>query len=150
MKKGQIEMIGLVIVVIILIIGGLLYLRFGVLGKKEVKKEAIVETAYLVNTLNSILNVKVCSNTISIQDGLTKCFEEGQNLCGGEACDYLKDQIKDIITSVGLNDKYKYSFYIEMNNEAIYINQQCEYGSKADIKVANAEGETYTANLQIC
>ena len=150
MKKGQIEMMGLVIVVVLLIIGGLLYVRFGVLGKKEVQKNTVVETAYIINTLNAVLNVKICNNEIQLQDAVSKCFEKSENICGEEACGYIKKQIEPIMTSVLINTNYKYSFYFENDEDTFNINKECEYGSKADITIVGIDGGYYMANMQLC
>lgn len=150
MKKGQIEMIGLVIVVIILVIGGILYLRFGVLGKKEVKNDVTVETSYIVNTLNALLNVKVCSNSISMEETMMQCLNRGENICDKEPCQYLEEQTKLIVGSIGITNKYKYSISIEKNGATNEIVRQCETGSLADVKVSDASGEAFTVKMRLC
>lgn len=150
MKKGQIEMIGLVIVVLLIVIGGLLYIKFGVLDKKETKKEAVIETVYAVNTLNAIKNVRICGDEqIKMQEAMNSCIN-GQEICEKEACDLIKSEIGVIMDSIGLTNQYTYSFYLEKKSEIVYIQKQCNYGTKADFKVGDISSGYYTVNLQIC
>jgi|SRR3989344_6317785 len=150
MKKGQIEMIGLVIVVLLLVIGGLLYLKFGVLDKKEAKNEVTLESAYVVNTLTAIRNVNVCeSSPVKMQQAINACINE-ENICGTEACEFIKSKMEEIMVSIGISKQYKYSLYLEKKSKIVDIKKQCEYGTKADIKTGDISSGYYTINLQIC
>jgi len=150
MKNGQIEMIGLVMVVILIVISALLYLKFGILGKKEVKQETTIETSYVINTLTALTNIQICeSNPIKFKDVVSACLNQ-QNICETEACNYLKTQTEIIMGSIGISNKYKYSLFIEKENNRIDIKKQCDFGTKADIKHGDQGVGYYTINLQIC
>ncbi len=148
MKKGQTEMIGLVIVVVILVIGALFYVK-NVLEQQAPKKDAVVEVSYAGNLLNSIVNVNVCDGKYSFSDGLTACYN-GLNFCEKEACNYMKLETKAIMGLVGYKDPKKYSFWVENNGNTKYINNDCKFGTKVDIKVAKENDEVYQVNLKLC
>jgi|SRR3989338_217466 len=149
MRKGQVEMIGLVIVVVLLVIGALLYVKFGVLDRKEPKTDTSVELSYASNLLNSILNVKVCDDKTGVDEGLIMCFK-GQNLCSQQACPYLKNEIKTIMASVGLKDEKHYSIWIENKGKTEYLFNNCKTGLVVDTKKTDTDRSAYKINLQLC
>ena len=99
MKKGQLEMIGLMIIVIILVLGGLFYLRFAL--TPEEKKEDTSVQAY--NLMNAVLNVYICGNT-SLRSAIVSC-DLGESICDND-CDFNGDysffsnQLDDIVSKV--------------------------------------------------
>src|SRR3989344_8037529 len=92
-KRGQTEMLGLVIIVILIVIGALFYVRFGILGKsgERQQKENTINAIQAYNLMNAIMNVKVCGN-VSIREGFALCKNNG-NLCDENACTYLDNEI---------------------------------------------------------
>ena len=150
-KKGQIEIMGLMVVVILIIVGGLFYIKYGVLGGKKEATDSSIEQAYSIGLLNALLNVKVCEEAqIRVGDGLVKCYEGGQEICSQEACEYLKGQMKDIIGSVGLKNYKSYSFWIEKSGEPKNLFEDCKTGVKTDEVIIADNNEEYTVNFRIC
>ncbi|HLC85838.1 MAG TPA: hypothetical protein VJG30_00935 [Candidatus Nanoarchaeia archaeon] len=148
-KAGQIDIMGLMIVVILIIIGGLFYIKYGVLQDKEMQRDISLDQSYAINLLNSLLNVKVCEETIMIGEAMVECFNEGK-ICEKEACEYLKPQIEEIIAAVGLKDFKKYSLWIEKGDNVKYITEDCTTGVKADELLKTDDNEDYTVNFRIC
>ena len=149
MRKGQTEMIGLVIVMVLLVVGALFYVRFGILGKKNVKEDISLDVNYASNLLNSMLNVKICDRKTGLDEGMITCFNGGK-ICEQEACDYLKSEIQAIIDSVGL-EKYKdYSVWVESKGRNEFISNNCRTGVKVDSKVVGENKIAYQVNLQLC
>jgi len=94
-KKAQMEIMGMMIIVIILVIAALFYVKFVVLQpKKEGASTLVQEQAY--NLMNAVLNVKVCDGNVSVRDAIKAC-KEGEDLCGDNACIYIGDEIKTIV-----------------------------------------------------
>ncbi len=149
MKSGQVEMIGLVIVVVLLVLGALFYAGLA-LGRNPVKKEATLEVAYINNLLNAMLNVKVCDETWQFSDEIVACFN-GEDLCGENSCEFLKSEIDKVMAAVGLKGLRTYYLWIESENEKkVILGEECKSGSKADIKISGRNDRVYEVNLKLC
>lgn len=108
LKKGQTEIVGLLIVVILLVIGGLFYVKFVVLKPESKGADEIVQVqAY--NLMNSILNIKLCNNNVTVRDAIKAC-KFGNMLCGQDACSYLENELKSIISVSTPKDYLDYEF----------------------------------------
>lgn len=152
-KKGQVEMIGLVIVVILIVFGLLLYIKFGILRKDETKKDSSLELAYVNNLMISIFNLKVCEeNPLKIEDVLVKCFEfSNDEICGERsACDYAKQEIGKIMADFSFKDYRKTSISVEKGGQVVEITNDCEFGVNSYTTIVTADNEYYTANFKVC
>lgn len=149
-RKGQIEMIGLVIVVILLAVGLLFYVKFVVFRSGNTQQDVVAENAYLTNLMGSIFNVKVCETApVKIEEGIVTCFNGGE-ICGLEACGYLKDQIKAITASVGLKKYKNYSIWITKDNNNKTIMSECKTGIQTHTTIVTADKDHYTAYFRVC
>ena len=152
-KKGQIEIIGLVIVVILIVIGLLLYVKFGILRKQETKKDSSLELAYVNNLMISIFNLKVCEeNPMKIEDVLVKCFDSSDSeICGNRrTCDYAKEEIEKIMAGFSFKDYRKTSIFIEKGEQVVGITNDCEFGVNSYTTIVTADNEYYTENFKVC
>lgn len=148
--KAQVEIMGLVIVVILLVVGALLYLKFGILQGENIEESNTLQINYASNLLNSILNVRACDKKTGFDEGMIMCFK-GQNLCDRTACSYLSTEIKDIMGSLGLKDEQKYSIWVDNKGKKVYVFQdKCETGVKVDTKVVGSDKLAYQVNLKLC
>ena len=148
-KRGQMEIVGLMVVVILIIIGAIFYLKFGILHKETDNTDLSIEQSYTINWLNAILNVNICNNTISYKNSLIECYNEG-TVCNENACSYTKGESNNIIKSIGLKDYRNYSFSIQKGEDVKYLNNECKSGVKADEIVLSNNGDEYTINFRIC
>ena len=149
MRKGQMEIVGLMVVVIIIIIGALFYLKFGILHKEQENTDLSIQQSYTINWLNAISNVNICNNTISYKDSLIECYNDGI-VCGENACGYIKSESDNIIHSIGLKDYKNYSFWIQKGDDVKYLTYECKTGVKADEILLDTNGEEYTINFRLC
>lgn len=150
MSKGQIEMIGLVIVVILLALGLLLYVKFGIFREDNSKQDSVVDNAYLTNLMGSIFNVKICeTNPVKIEEGIVSCFNDEQ-ICGEEACGYLKGQIKDIIGVVGVKKYKNYSIWVTKDSNNKTILNECKTGILTYTTIVTPDKDHYTAFFRVC
>lgn len=149
-KKGQIEMIGLVIVVILLVIGLLFYVKFGIFREDVKKDDSAAQSAYVTNLMGAILNIKVCESApIKIEQGIITCFNNEQ-LCGEEACSYLKEQIGEVIADIDLKSYKNYSIWITKGEENRTIINECKTGILAQTTIVAANREHYTTYFRLC
>ncbi len=146
---GQIDIIGLMIVVILIIIGGLFYIKYGVLGEKDAVKDTTQDQLLAVNMLNAMLNVNTCGGKERLADAFVSCFDS-EKFCEEEACNYAKRQIEEIASSAGLEEYKSYSIWIEKEGKTKYLTDECKTGVKVDELIKNEDRGEYTVNLRIC
>ncbi len=143
--KGQTEIIGLVIVVIILVIAGLLYLRFGL--KQSPKQQITIETIYADHLLNAILNVKICDKQVS--EIIVDCFNK-LDICKKDSCEYVKTQTEDIMTKLNVKEFRNYYFYAEKDGEREKFSSECDPGTVVDRTIVGTNDEDYKVVLKLC
>ncbi len=121
MKKGQIEIMGLLIVVILIIMAAMFYVKFVVLAKKPVDQTSR-QNIQATNLINAIMNLRVCDNTVTIKDSLILCGNKEPVCNEQDSCKYIEDQLVPIID---LTLDYKHSFYVKKGDEEIIKIDNC-------------------------
>lgn len=150
MNKAQIEMIGLVIVVILLAIGLLLYVKLVVFREEAPKEDITVQNAYVTNLMGAIFNIEVCESApIKIEAGIVECFNNGQ-ICGESACNYVNNEVKDIIADVGFKSYKNYSIWVTKGGENRTISNNCRTGILTHTTIVALDNGRYTAYFRIC
>ena len=146
MKKAQLEMIGLMIIVIILVLGGLFYLRFAL--TPEEKKEDTSVQAY--NLMNAVLNVYICGNT-SLRSAIVSC-DLGESICDND-CDFNGDysffsnQLDNIVSKVTY---LNYSFYVNKGEIEVFKVEGCKYGQASQSYPISERNEYYEVFFKLC
>lgn len=96
MRKSQTEMMGLVILVLLIVIGAMFYVKFGLMSNKpEPDTSLAVQRAIFV--AGAVARVDVCKN-ITLQQAIAYCDIKGQ-ACGKDACVYIKEEVPKIIAA---------------------------------------------------
>ena len=100
MDNGQAEVVGLMVIVIILIVIGVIYLRFASI--KEISSYPELRTNIEVNNLLRAL-VKLKIENMTMSDVLYDCYRD-------TGCDYLRNNIEDVLESVlKLDEDYRFT-----------------------------------------
>src|SRR3989338_7167198 len=107
MKKGQIEMMGLVIIVILLVFGGLLFVKFG-LQREAPRQETTIQTAQTYHLLNAVLKIEICPQ-ITLKKAIDAC-NENQKICNQEACQVVESQITKIVQEISYKKTALYAY----------------------------------------
>ena len=128
-KRSQMEIMGLVIIVILVAIGMLFAIQF--LMKKPVGKEttAVKESTLAANFLNTMLstttdcfgrNMRELLQDCALTGGATNCF-------GMSSCDYAADQLDVMLnTTLGKwNKEYYFSITGAPDVERISFGEEC-------------------------
>lgn len=151
MKKGQMEMIGLVIIVILLIIGALFYLRFAVFDHQEQRSESTIRVTQAYNLMNALINVDMCGKPL--KEALAQCKEQPQEpYCEGkDACGFLQEKIPSIVDpilheTIGVG----YSFEAKKGEEAYLTFGTCEIGTNSPPLRFTSQGRQYQAYFKLC
>ena len=155
-RKGQTEIIGLMIVVIIIVIGGLFYLKSGVLdeaNKFPEEKFSSVRQIQAMSLMNTIINLDVCENeedTVLLKDALV-AIEDSATICGGDARNivttFLSSDIQPLIEE---NMGFTFYFWVIKDKNVLFSYNQCEIGKESGIYPIKVDRRTFEAHLRLC
>ena len=125
MKKGQTEIIGFMIIILLLFFGLIFYFKFAGSDSTDLLGEA-EQNLEVSNLLNSIKKYTVCSGE-TLGDAIKSCASSGQS-CGEDACTLVKREVAVIVELDGIGED-EYMFYI---NEELYSPSTCVGNTFAD------------------
>ena len=149
MKKGQIEMMGLVVAVIIIVIGLLFYLKYGVLNADKDKSADInLDNAYVSNLMQAMFKVEICENT-KFENVVEACFNNA-NICSTDSCSLLNTETSKIFGLFNDRRLKNYSFWIESSGDSKNLTNNCKTGVLYSTMVKSADNKVYRANLRTC
>ena len=94
MKRGQAEMIGLALVVILFVLGGLFYLKFVVLRSDDVSSASHFSSVQARYLLHATVSVTLCED-VTLTDALGVCASSGI-ICGEDACGLITTTITQL------------------------------------------------------
>ncbi len=141
MKRGQSEVIGLLVIVIILIFMGVIYLGFvNLAGSGSLSSQrAGIETE---NALNALVRVNLEAHEgKTVQDLVVEC-------AGGKGCDSLESALNEVY-GVILRPGTGFSFWAEREGEEIYSVGVCQIGVISSYVFVRA-GTYYELKLKLC
>lgn len=133
MKKAQMEIMGLAVIMVLISLGVLFAVKYVFLAPKSDIKEEYSQKNIAQNILYVLLDsdVKCNDNYISIQDLLVDCNGFKSMHCDNEdSCAFAEEEINNIFDKTLRNWNNKFYF----NAEEISINEKCPKGSKAGIQ----------------
>lgn len=148
MRKGQLEMIGLMIIVIIIVIAALFYVRFALVQKEE--KQDITLPTQAFNLMNAVLNVDICEG-MTFRSAVVSCGIGG-SVCG-EECDFAGDSsvFSDRIDSIVRDVTYlEYSFYVSKGEIDVFKIEGCKFGIDSSSYPISERDQYYTARFKLC
>ena len=139
MRKGQMEMVGLLVIVILLLVLGVILLKFSVAPKSTTLADSrsSLESTRLLQAL-----VLTTIQEKSFQEHATACSEDSA------ACTALRQEIESIFTVI-LKKGQKYSFYLLYNDQNILRFEQCTLGVVSSYPFT-ALGGFYEVQLRLC
>ncbi len=124
MRKGQMEIIGLAIVIVIILIGTVIALRFLVFKKPESTRASFVSAELASNTINTFLETTAveCSK-VKMEELIQDCAQGTERICSNEkgACEFLRDAADEIFTKTFKKWKTKYKFLVYVNSEYPFV-----------------------------
>lgn len=99
-RKGQTEMIGLLIIVILIAIGMVFYVKFTMTNTRPNLELQSLNLQRAVFTAGAISKVEICGN-YSLEKAAALCDSGNARICEGKgACDVIKEKMPAIIKSV--------------------------------------------------
>jgi len=144
MKKGQVEIMGLLVVVVLIIIGGVFYLKYCSTQKPDTQIEVNIRQIQTINAVKALMNLRVCDR--EMKEAILLCADDMQ-LCEQDACEYLDEFVKGVYDRV-LEDEYLFVIK-ERESELLKIGG-CDYGVSSGPYLIQEEGRYFEVNLKIC
>lgn len=121
LKKAQIEMIGLVIIVLLILFIAIFALSFYLSSQKPATTTFKALEIKANNLRNALLKTTLCSTT-TIKDEIESCYF-GESICFDD-CNIIKQKIKELI-DYSIEENYNFTI---KNNEIFFeiSNGSCE------------------------
>lgn len=160
-KRSQTEILGLVILVVLLTIGALFYVKYGILSEQPTR-DTTIDLQRAVFIASAISRVNICTN-VSLQEAIAYC-DSGEIICRENACNVIKRNVPEIIdvafagefviSNSGVSESGKLiSFYVNQKDKNIIEVGKC-LGKKGVVgsypfksEISNKE---YTINYKVC
>lgn len=147
MKKGQIEIIGLLVVVVLIVVGALLYVKFALLTTDDNSYQRMHSLSIDSNNLISgLLNIKVCDGNYKISEAVLAC-SVNEPVCDQNACEFLKEEIISIFSVLEVEN---YSFYVLEGEEVFLSIGDCEYGVVTGSYALGGQFRDFIVQLKLC
>jgi len=158
-RKGQMEIIGLVIVVILIALGMLFLLKFVVFQPVGEERVSFTQSQLASNTLGSILNtITTCQEDgkVTISDLIQDCAS-GKD-CDGDvsSCDFLRDTVSLILDSSLKEWNRDYEFMVVRQTQNLdlidpIVNGDCTQSKKGSNQPLRTRSrELLNVQLNIC
>lgn len=140
MKKAQAETMGLMVIVILIVIIGLIFIRFNLREKNENYKD--VRTSLEANNiLKAVLRLK--TSEINVLELIDRCYFSREN------CENTKDKLQEILGFV-LKKEENYNFLLRGEGEELFrIDNKCIIGVNAQHQFSK-DNIFYEAEMRIC
>lgn len=141
MRRGQSEVVGLLVIVVILIFMGVIYLGFAnMAGSGSLASQRVgIETE---NALNSLVKVNLEGyDDKTVQDLVVECA----NRLG---CDSLESALSEVYGAI-LRPGTSFSFWANVEEEEIYATGVCQIGVISSY-VFVRDGTYYELRLRLC
>ena len=150
-RIGQIEMIGLVIVVILIVIGLLFYVRFGVLRDEPIRQDTVVNNARLINLMGALFNFNICEST-QLQEAMVACYNDKEICDKTDSCTFVKDKVEEILQSSGLRLKNEsYSISIGKGDNPKFLLDECNnIGILVSTTIIDSNRDHYNSYFRTC
>ena len=139
MKKGQMEIIGFMVIILLLLFSLIFYFKFSADDSTNILQEA-EENLEVSNLLDAIKMYTVCDDT-QMSDVIKSCVDSG-NECGESSCAIVEREIQQIVSLNGWENE-SYMFYI---GEELYSKGTCKGNTFVDDYISNGE----TVRLVYC
>lgn len=161
-RKSQTEIIGLVIIVLLILVGFMLYVRFSLLAPKEDTKNEFTKAELATNMVNVMMKTTTDCRDATVQDLLKDCATEGRISCVSssvsvKSCDYSQNIIKTMADSTleKWSRGYTITFYRADQSVQFTVNDssnQClnNRNYKSAFSYVPLNPGTATLKIQLC
>lgn len=143
--KGQIEIVGLVVIVLLITVGGVIFFRLYSLSSDG--ESGIRDSNEVNNMRNALLKTTICE--ISVKDAIEECYNRGV-LCGENACEYTKEKIQEILDA-SLFERDDFKLVVKVDNNLLFELGGCgREGVSASKAPIIKKGVFYDIDYKMC
>ena len=150
MKKGQFEMLGLAIIVVVVVLGVVLYISFGTQNTTPQTRQ------YSTSFQTALLDTTIPACDMSVAQAIRACKTGGRYGC--DPCVEVERTVKELAT-YGIGTEYKYILTLESvlpSGEDIVVKNDCEkenpegFYSQYQNPIPIAQGGAVNMILSLC
>jgi len=158
MKKAQTEIMGLAIIVILIIIGLTVVIKFITSKEPAEFKKEFTRSELASNMLNTFLgtSIKDCDG-LTVTEFLQDCGQSNSIICGTQkSCKYVEDTAKDIFEKTlekwGIDYEFKVFEIVNEKEKLLFdsIGNECKENKKSKTFPIPTASEVIFAKLDIC
>lgn len=159
MKKAQMELLGLAIVIVLIALGVMFIVRFNILKEPSKTRQSYTASTLASNTVSALLvsnTVNECAN-VNIRDLLIDCAENllegGSITCsdGDKSCEYVNDTLDYIFNNTLEIWGHEYVFNASTTKTVAYSsNSNCTGERKSSLFFFETSAGTLFIRLDIC
>jgi len=157
LKKSQMEILGLAIVVVIILVATVFFVKFSALKTSANYRGDFISSELASNMLNTLLktNARECSQ-LTITELLQDCAQGVAVTCndGKTSCEFIESIISDKIFHETLdkwNVRYQFLAYTDINSPLIKVPQDpCKSDKKSKLFPIPITVRTMYIKLDVC
>lgn len=155
MKRAQMEILGLAIVVVLILVATIFVVRFLVLKSPTEYRKGFVSAELASNILNAFLKTAAmeCSQ-LTMTELLQDCAQSRSITCdnGQESCKYAESTAKHIFEStlIKWNMNYEFLTYTDINQPLIRLGKSCRTEKRSKLFPLPISSATMYVKLDIC
>jgi len=153
MKKGQTEIIGLMVIVILFIFVGLIYIMFA--GKEDTGSltRDVTQSVKVQNMLDSYTQFTPCYTELpypQMREVIMDCYTSGEKTCGEDCETLITETLDDMIKAYSSSQEYQFIIRDPKKEEFIIVGEECPGEAKAATALIVVGGQSLTLNLIFC
>lgn len=131
MKKAQMEILGLAIVIVLVLVATIFVVRFLVVKEPTEYRKGFIAKELASNIVNSFLKTASSScSQLDMTELLQDCAQTSSITCdnGKNSCEYAESAAKSIFSQTldKWNMKYEFKAYTDSSRPLLRIGQQCK------------------------
>ncbi|MFW5746215.1 MAG: hypothetical protein ACOCWQ_01550 [Nanoarchaeota archaeon] len=156
-KKGQTEMLGFAMVILLVSVGMLFVISFIVLRAPSDIKRVFTDKQLAVNMNDALLSATTSCNGMSFEDLITDCAENGDVVCPGglDSCMFVQTELQHVFgqTLEVWGKSYRYQVYLQNTPEEPLVKLQqgtCNKELEPGIFYLPTDRGTIFVRLDIC
>ncbi len=155
MKKAQIEIIGLAILIILIVLGTTFVIRVMMTREPVEHKKEFTQTETASNMLNAFLETTSNCNELSMTELLRDCGQDNNSICFGNtvsSCNYAKEAAREIFgkTLEEWNIAYEFNVFYEKENPLFVLGKSCSGDKKSKLFPIPTSLGALSVKLDIC
>jgi len=155
MKKAQMEILGLAIVVVLILVATIFVVRFLVIKAPTEYRKGFVSAELASNMLNTLLktSAKDCSQ-LTMTELLQDCAQARSIICdnGQDSCKFVESISKSMFekTLDKWSMAYEFLAYTDMNQPLIRLGKRCSAEKRSKLFPIPISTATMYVKLDIC